>query len=81
MNTRLFPPSKRPGLFLHGVLLLLLLGASAWSFWRLSQQTLGLSFAMYLLAGVIAFAPAPVLAYRFYALLRAEYVLNRDTLE
>ncbi len=81
MDTKLFPPSKRLGVFLHTLLLVILLGASAWSFWNLSRQTLGLNFAMYLLAGLIAFAPAPLLAYRAYALLRAEYVLNRDTLE
>jgi hypothetical protein len=81
MNTRLFPPSKRRGLLLHSVLVVLLLGASAWSFWRLSQETLGLNFAIFLLAGLLTFAPAPVFAYRAYALFRAEYVLNRDSLE
>jgi hypothetical protein len=81
VNTRLFPPSKRSGLFIHILLLAILLGASGWSFWRLSQEALGLKFAMYLVAGLIAFAPAPVLAYHAYALFRADYVLNRDTLE
>ncbi len=81
MNTRLFPPSKRGGLLLHGLLLAILLGASGWSFWRLSQEPLGLSFALFLLAGVVAFAPVPLLAYRAYALFKADYVLNRDSLE
>lgn len=81
MNTRLFPPSKRAGLILHGFLLLVLLAASAWAFYSLSRQTLGLYFALYLLAGLAAFAPIPLLVYRAYALLRAEYVLNRDSLE
>ncbi len=81
MNTRLFPPTKRGGLLLHGLLLVVLLGASAWSFWRLSRESLGLNFAVFLLAGLVTFAPTPLLAYRAYALLRAEYVLNRDSLE
>ena len=59
----------------------MLLGASAWSFWNVFQETLGLNFAVFLLAGLITFAPVPLLAYQAYALLRAEYVLNRDTLE
>ena len=31
--------------------------------------------------GLIAFAPIPLLAYRAYALFRAEYILDRDSLE
>jgi hypothetical protein len=81
MNTRLFPPSKRSGLLLHGLLLLGLSAASAWAFLRLSRQPLGLNFAIFLLAGLAAFAPVPLLAYRAYALFRARYVLNRDSLE
>lgn len=81
MNTRLFPPTKRPGLILHGFLLVVLLAASAWAFVNLSRQTFGLRFAEYLLLSLVAFAPVPFLAYRAYALLRAEYVLNRDSLE
>ncbi len=81
MNTRLFPPSKRPGLLVHGVLLATLAAAATWAFINLSRQTLGLEFAVYLLLGLIAFAPLPLLAYRAYALFRAQYVLNRDSLE
>lgn len=81
MNTRLFPPSKQRGLVFHGLILIVLLAVSAWSFFNLSRQALGLNFAIFLLVGVVAFAPAPFLAYRAYALLRAEYVLNRDSLE
>ncbi len=81
MNTRLFPPYKRRGLLLHGLLLAGLAAASAWCFLMLSRQTLGLDFAIFLLAGLVAFAPIPLLAYRTYALFRASYVLNRDSLE
>src|SRR5512143_1786024 len=81
MNTRLFAPYKRRGLVLHGLLLTGLLAASAWAFISLSRQTLGLNFVIYLLIGIVAFAPVPLLAYRAYALFRAKYVLNRDSLE
>lgn len=66
---------------MHGFLLVVLLAVSAWAFYKLSQQALGLDFAVFLLLGVIAFAPVPLLGYRAYALFRAEYVLNRDSLE
>ena len=81
MNTRLFPPSKRRGLLLHAVLLAALMAATAWAFYHLARQTLGLNFAIYLLLGLVTFAPLPILAYRAYALFRAQYVLNRDSLE
>ena len=81
MNTRLFPPYKRRGLAFHGLLLVGLGAASTWAFINLAQQPLGLTFAMYLLIGIVAFAPIPLLAYRAYALYRAAYILNRDTLE
>ncbi len=81
VNTRLFPPSKQRGLIVHGFLLVALLSIAAWAFYNLSRQELGLDFAIYLLLGIIAFAPVPLLGYRAYALFRAEYVLNRDSLE
>ena len=81
MNTRLFPPSKRPGLIFHGILLAILLTISIWGFINLSRQAVGVNFAIYLLVGLVAFAPIPLLSYRAFALFRAEYVLNRDSLE
>ncbi len=81
MKTGLFPPSKRGGLLLHGVVLVVLLLISAWGFYNLSRADVGPNFVFYLLVGLIAFAPAPFFAYRAYALLRAEYILDRDSLE
>lgn len=57
------------------------LGLSGWAFYRLTAEPLGLGFAIFLLIGVIAFAPAPLLAYRGYALFRSRYILNRENLE
>ncbi len=81
MNTGLFPPSKRGGLLLHGGLLLILISVSALGFYYLSRTDLGPNFVIFLLVGLVAFAPIPLFAYRAYALLRANYILDRDSLE
>ena len=81
MDTGLFSPSKRNGLLFHGSLLAALAVISTWGFVNLSHTTIGENFVTYLLVGLIAFAPIPWIGYRAYALLRAEYVLNRDGLE
>lgn len=81
VNTRFFPPSKRRGLILHSAILVTLLTISIWAFVNLSEQALGANFVIFLLTGLIAFAPVPLMAYRAYALYRAQYVLNRDSLE
>ena len=41
----------------------------------------GPSFVVYLLVGIIGLAPIPLFGYRAFALLRAEYILDRDSLE
>ncbi len=81
MNTGLFPPSKRNGLLLHSVLLVVLILISGWGFVNFSRASVGPVLVLYLLVGLVAFAPIPVLGYRAYALLRARYVLDRDSLE
>jgi hypothetical protein len=81
MNTGLFPPSKRIGLLFHGFLLIALTGISAWGFWRLSAIHAGPSFVLFLVLGLVAFIPIPLLAYRAYALYRAQYRVDRDSLE
>ncbi|HEX2697306.1 MAG TPA: PH domain-containing protein [Anaerolineales bacterium] len=81
MNAGLFPPSKRRGLLLHGVLIVILLAISGWGFFNLSRSNVGPNFVLFLLVGLIAFAPIPFFVYRAYALLRAEYILDRNSLE
>lgn len=81
MKTGYFPPLKRRGLLLHAILLTILLVVSGWGFWNLSSADVGLSFVLYLLVGLVFFAPIPVLGYRAYALARAVYILDRDSLE
>ena len=75
-----FPPAKQLGLILHGVMILLLAGVSAWGFFSLTNATVGPMFVTYLLIGLLAFAPIPFLGYRAYALFKADYYIDRDSL-
>jgi hypothetical protein len=58
----------------------MLASASAWGFVNLTSAQMGPMFVTYLLIGLIAFAPIPFLGYRAYALLRADYYIDRDSL-
>jgi hypothetical protein len=82
INTKVghFPPAKRFGLVIHGIIILVLAGISAWGFLNLTRTELGPRFVSYLLTGLLAFAPIPFLGYRAYALLRADYYIDRDSL-
>lgn len=75
-----FPPAKQAGVTVHLVIILMLAAASAWGFWNLSREQVGPTYVLYLLAALVAFVPIPVLAYRAYALLRADYSIDRDSL-
>lgn len=81
-NTKVghFPPAKQFGLFLHIVLILLLAGASIWGFANLTNAQVGPTFVSYLLIGILAFAPIPFLGYRAFALFKADYYIDRDSL-
>jgi hypothetical protein len=80
MNSRHFPPPKRRGLIVHGIILLALSIASFTAFFFLSRAEAGPGFVIWLLAALLAFAPIPFWGYRAYALLRAEYILDRNGL-
>ncbi len=81
-NTKVghFPPAKQLGLTLHGVIILLLAGISIWAFTHLTNAQVGPMFVSYLLIGILAFAPVPFLGYRAYALFKADYYIDRDSL-
>jgi len=81
MNTGIVPPAKRVGLFFHSILLVILTILVVWALLNLSATSADVLFVTYLLVAVIAFAPIPLLAYRAYALFRAQYILDRDSLE
>ena len=75
-----FPPAKQFGLTLHALLIILLAGASIWAFTNLANTQMGPMFVSYLLIGTLAFAPIPFLGYRAYALFKADYYIDRDSL-
>ena len=81
-NTRVghFPPPKRFGLILHGIVILVLGGVSAYGILNLTQAQVGPTFVIYLLTSMLAFAPIPLLGYRAYALFRSDYYIDRDSL-
>lgn len=75
-----FPPAKQFGLILHAAIILLLAGASAWGLFNLTNAQVGPRFVSYLLIALLAFAPIPFLGYRAYALFKADYYIDRDSL-
>jgi len=81
-NTKVghFPPSRRFGLIIHGIIILVLGGTSAWGFINLARAQVGPAFVNFLLISIVAFAPIPFFGYRAYALLRADYYIDRDSL-
>jgi len=81
LNGSVFPPPKRKGLIIQGLALLTTASISAWAFYRLSRAALGPEFVLYLILGVVAFAPIPLIGYRAFALFRAQYRLDRNSLE
>ena len=82
INTKVghFPPAKRLGLIIHAVIILVLAGVCTWGFLNITRAAVGPMFVSYLLAALLAFAPIPFFAYRAYALLRADYYIDRDSL-
>ena len=80
LKTGHFPPAKQLGLLLHAILILLLAGGTVWGFANLTDAQMGPTFVTYLLVGVLAFAPIPFLGYRAYALFKADYYIDRDSL-
>ena len=81
-NTKVghFPPPKRFGLVLHAIIVLVLGGISAFGIGNLNSAQVGPSFVTSLLVALLAFALIPFFGYRAYALLRADYYIDRDSL-
>src|SRR5512138_835952 len=80
LKTGHFPPAKQVGLILHAAIILLLAGVSFWGFTNLTRAQVGPMFVSFLLTGLLAFAPIPFLGYRAYALFKADYYIDRDSL-
>jgi len=81
-NTKVghFPPAKRLGLLTHTIIIIVLAGVSTWGFLNITRASVGPMFVSYLLAALLAFATIPFFGYRAYALLRADYYIDRDSL-
>jgi len=80
MNVGHFPPPKRRGLIIHGVVILVLTALAVAGFITLSRSEVGLTFLISLLVALASFAPIPFFVYRAYSLLHADYHLDRDSL-
>jgi hypothetical protein len=75
-----FPPPKRFGLVMHAIVILALIGISAFGIWGVTQAEVGPPFVSYLIMALVAFGLVPFFGYRAYALLRADYYIDRDSL-
>lgn len=75
-----FPPPRQRGLVIHIALITLLVITAGVSFWQVFQTPVGMAFAIYVVLFLASAIPLPVLAYRLYALGRANYQLDRNTL-
>ena len=81
MNEGHYPPPKQLGLLIHIILILVLSGLAGWGIWNLTRAQAGPNFAIFLLDTLLSLVPLPLFIYRTYALARADYILDRDSLE
>jgi hypothetical protein len=80
MNPSDFPPPRQRGLTLHTVLIIVLVAIVGVLAYLIYHQPVGLILTIYLVVGVLSLILIPLLAYRLYALWRANYSLDRDRL-
>jgi hypothetical protein len=81
VNEGHYPPPKQLGLLIHVILILVLSGLAVWGIWNLMRAEAGLNFVIFLLDTLLSLVPLPLFIYRAYALMRADYILDRDSLE
>ena len=79
MNVGHFPPPKRRGLIIHGMVILVLAVIAAVGFVNLTRVVVGPTFLLSLLVALASFMPIPFFVYRAYALMQADYHLDRDS--
>jgi len=80
MNVGHFPPPKRRGLIIHGMVILVLAIIATIGFINLTRADVGPIFLTSLLVALASFTPIPFLVYRAYSLWHADYRLDRDSL-
>jgi hypothetical protein len=81
VNEGHYPPPKQIGLLVHTLLMLIMIGLAGWGIWNLTFAQVGPNYAIFLLDTLLALVPLPLFLYRAYALMRADYILDRDSLE
>jgi hypothetical protein len=75
----MFRPPLLRGLIVQGMAILLLAGVSVGGFWQMTQAQVGPTFIFYLLLVLVGLSLAAVLVYCAYALYRADYSLERES--
>ena len=75
-----FPPPRQRGLVIQTSLAVVFGLVSFFALWLAFQTQVGLYFSLYLLVFIATAIPVPILGYRVYALTRANYLLDRNTL-
>ncbi len=80
MNIGHYPPPKRYGLIVHGIVILVLAVIATIGFINLTRADVGPAFLISLLIALVSFAPIPFFTYRAYSLWRADYHMDRDSL-
>jgi hypothetical protein len=79
-DNQIFLPKRNPGLPIQIALVLIVLGGAGFLLYLVFQQSGGLNLILLLAGALILLAMVPFLAYRAYALLHAEYDLERNGL-
>jgi hypothetical protein len=77
---QVFLPPRRRGILLYGAMTLLLAAGGVACFLEALTHPLGPEFVSYFVCSLILIAPIPILAYRVYVLIQAQYLLSRDGL-
>jgi hypothetical protein len=75
-----FRPERNPGLVFLAAATVLLVIMGGWGIWKASIAVIGPEFLLALAPVILALALGPWVGYRFYALLMAYYVVERDGL-
>ena len=79
-DNNLFLPPRQRGILIHSILIAILSAITIWGVLGVSGADVGPTFMVYILLTLTAALPLPVIGYRLYALLRASYTLERETL-
>jgi hypothetical protein len=79
-ENQVFLPKRNPGLPIQITLVLIVIGGAGFLLYLVFQQSGGLNLILLLTGALILLALVPLLAYRAYALLHANYDLERNGL-